>query len=194
MTSSRQRGWVPLAALALTLVICPAARAGLLISTQDLGGGLFQYDLTVVDTGVVNPLTMMPEPISGLNIIDASARFGLDSTSVIMAPQSIGGNPAASWGFFSPFPPFAPDLNFFSLDPAGDVPIGGSMAGFMFQSTTDPSTLPPSGLTYGVDYDFVGSSGAQLVPEPATWILALTGLFAVSVAWRVKTRKPGRSS
>ena len=168
----KQRGWVPLGAVAIILVMCPPGHADLLISTQVLGGGLYQYNLTVVDTGVVNPLTGMPEPVSGLNIIDANTLFGLDSSSVIMAPQSIGGNPAASWDFFPPFPPLVSELNFFSLDPTGDVPIGGSLGGFLFQSTTAPSTLPAGGLTYGIDYDFIVSSGVQAVavPEPATWI------------------------
>src|SRR5215831_1413928 len=70
---------------------------------DSLGGGVFQYNLTLNNTGGL-------EPLSGLLLVNAGSVFGLDDTSVIDAPQEVGGNLMADWGFFAPLPPILDGL------------------------------------------------------------------------------------
>jgi PEP-CTERM motif len=131
-----------------------------------LGGGLFQYSITIN-----NPAD---QPIAGLNILDANSTFGLTPESIITAPSN--------WDFFAPDPALGVDeLNFFSLTQTGDVPIGGSLGGFIFQSTTDPGTIN------SLRSDLIGANGSQ-IPEPATMLLLGTGLAGVALKIR-KRRK-----
>src|ERR1700730_1297284 len=109
--------------LVLTLGFQAWAAPMVLFSVDDLGGGFFQYDLTVSNNAGT-------EPLSGLLVLNGGSVFGLDATSIIGAPQDIGGNPAADWSFFAPLPPFVDILSYFSLDTAGDVPINGVLGGF----------------------------------------------------------------
>jgi hypothetical protein len=133
-------------------------------AVDNLGGGLFQYDLTLTDH--------FADPLSGLNILFAHSVFGLTDVSVISAP--------AGWGFFAPFPPYVNELNWFSLNPGTDVPVGGSLGGFVFLSTTDPATLEPGNLTFD---DIDGTTGRQLeipIPDqPNPVLLLTTGLVAL---------------
>jgi hypothetical protein len=150
-------------------------------TTTNLGGGLFQYDLTVDNTGGA-------EPIQGLSILNGNSVFGLDGTSTIGAPQDIGGNPAADWFFLPPGPP--PDsLDYISLDVTADVPVNGSLGGFFFRSMKDPSTL--SGNQFAVD--LIGSlTGGPIqggggiaqppptaIPEPSTVVLLTVGVLGL---------------
>jgi hypothetical protein len=84
-----------LCALALTLSAEAWAAPMVLFDVNDLGGGLFQYDLTVDNTGG-------SEPLNGLLVLQGGSVFGLDPTSAIGAPQDVGGNPAADWSFIAP--------------------------------------------------------------------------------------------
>jgi hypothetical protein len=130
-----------------------------------LGGGLFQYSITIN-----NPAD---QPISGLNILNANSIFGLDLASIITAPPN--------WDFFAPDPAFGVDeLNFFSLVPSADAPIGGSLQGFIFQSTTDPSTIS------SLRYDLIGGVSGSQIPEPVTILLLGTGLAGVALKIRKK--------
>ena len=125
-----------------------------------LGGGLFQYSLTIN-----NPAD---QPISGLNLLDANSIFGLIPDSIITAPPN--------WSFFAPDPDLGIDeLNFFSLIPSADVPLGGSLGGFIFQSTTDPSTIS------SLRYDLIGGTSGSQIPEPATLLLLSTGIAGVAL-------------
>jgi hypothetical protein len=169
MAQRFRRIW--LCVVVLSLVASTQSRAiSIFYDPKDLTGGLFQYNLVVDNTGGT-------EPISGLLVLHGNSAFGLDATSVISAPQDIAGNPAADWFFFppDPGPPLVDSLDYFSLNPAGDVPINGVQGGFFFTSLKDPNTI--GGDDFRVD--LVGSiSGAQifqgraqLVPEPSTIIL-----------------------
>jgi hypothetical protein len=156
-------------ALLLTFTMGQPTRAELIYTVEDVGGGLFQYNFTLINRGFINPFTGMPEPLSGLNFIHAQSEFGLDETSTINAP--------AGWDFFAPLPPFIDELNYFSLSAASDIPIGDSLEGFSFQSTVGTTIYTP--VTFPCDdYDVIGIiSNGQLicVPEPASLILLLLG-------------------
>ncbi len=182
-------------ALALTFVISARSWAvAVYYTTSNLGGGLFQYDLTVDNTGGT-------EPIIGLTIVKGNSVFGLDSTSTIGAPQDIGGDTSADWAYFAPGPP--PDsLDYFSPNSAADVPINGTLGGFFFVSSKNPSTLT------GNDFEFDligGTSGGSIfggggggivqplpsssVPEPETYLLIGIGVVVMlSYIWRRRQR------
>ena len=159
--------------LAIMLMLAawrPASATPLQFTVDNLGGGLFQYNLTLNDP--------FSEPLSGLNILHANTVFGLDNTSVIGAP--------AGWDFFAPLPLVVDELNFFSLSPATDVPIGSSLGGFFFQSTTDPATLGPGDFTFDV---IGGTSGKQLsVPDQTdSWCLLSTSLVClIAYGWHCR--------
>jgi hypothetical protein len=65
--------------------------------------------------------------------------------------------------------------------PSADVPIGGSLGGFTFQSTTDPSTIG------SIRSDLIGGTSGSQLPEPATMLLLGSGL--AGVALRICKRK-----
>jgi hypothetical protein len=143
-----------------------------------LGGGLFEYDITVYNSAGL-------EPIQGLLLFNAGTNFGLDDTSVIGAPQNVGGNAAANWSFFAPAP-FADQLSYFSLIPAGDIPVGGTLDGFTFQSFTDPSTVTAADF----QIDVVGSTShgeipTTLIPEPSSLTLSVI-LVALGVIYHAR--------
>lgn len=146
----------------------PALATPLQFTVDYLGGGLFQYNLSLSDP--------FNEPLSGLNILRANTIFGLNDSSVIGQP--------AGWGDFAPLPPLVDELNFFSLSPVTDVPLGGSLGGFYFQSTTDPAALPPGAFAFDV---IGGTSGKQLsVPDHSnSGLLLFTSLAGlIACGWR----------
>jgi hypothetical protein len=81
--------WLFLTLLTLT-ARSPAGATPLEFTVDNLGGGLFRYDLTLNN--------QFSEPLSGLNVFRGYSVFGLDITSIIAAP--------AGWDFFGPFAPF----------------------------------------------------------------------------------------
>jgi len=164
---------VTLYASVLILAVGQSCWAEVIYTVKDLGGGLFLYKFTLIDQGFINPITGLPEPVSGLNLLHAHSDFGLDETSTIGAPSG--------WDFFAPLPPLVDELNFFSLSPSADVPIGNSLEGFSFQSTVGVAVSIPTIFPCG-HYDVIGSiSNTQLscVPEPASLILMVIGIGLV---------------
>jgi len=163
------------AMLSLLLATSAASAAPtLVINTTDLGGGNWQYDMTLSNTGGT-------EPLSGLNLLSANTIFGLDDTSTITAPSG--------WDYFAPLPPSVDELNYFSLSSASDVDVDDSLSGFSFESTTDPNTLDWNSL----EADAIGGTSSTqipliITPEPATGLL-----LAMALAAQAAARKPGRA-
>ena len=154
------------------LVSAPASAVPFVtVLATDLGGGLFQYDLTLHNAGGA-------EPLSGLNVLHANSVFGLTAGSTISAP--------AGWSHFAPLPPFVDELNFFSLTNPSDVAVDASLAGFSFQSTTGWSSVATSFEVEGIG----GTTSSQIpfgnaivTPEPGTAVLLAVAL-AVQAALR----------
>jgi len=161
-----------------TLVLLASPRAFatpvVLYSVDDLGGGLFRYNLAVDNNGG-------SEALSGLDVLNGDTVFGLDGNSAVGQP--------AGWSHFSPLPPLVHDLDYFSLAPGGDVPVGGVRGGFSFESTTDPNAI--AGDDFAVEGIGATSASqiplgdAELVPEPATGLLLLLGASGLAARrWR----------
>src|SRR5215475_11878566 len=112
LMSKRMHGTRPRLGLLLAIVALATSAAtaapNVTFTATPLGGGLFQYDLTMNDVGG-------SEPFSGLDILNANSVFGLTSGSAIGAP--------AGWSFFAPLPPLVDELDFFSLAGASDVAV-----------------------------------------------------------------------
>jgi len=150
-----------------------------LFSVNDLGGGVFQYNLTVDNQAG-------SEPLSGLLVLNGGSVFGLDASSVIGAPQAVNGNASVNWGFIAPFLPL-PNfpgniLSYFTIDPAGDIPVNASLGGFFFQSTENPANLSINDFAViGIGASTAGEiplGNAQLVPEPSSVFLSAFGIAA----------------
>jgi hypothetical protein len=151
-------------ATVLVLCFCRPVEASVIatVATNNLGSGEFQYDFAIDNrTGTV--------PIAGLLIEGGGTIFSLDLSSAVGAP--------AGWDFLSPLPPFDDLLSYFALATVSNIPIGGSLGGFTFQSTRNPSTLA------GIDVVLVGSDSSQvpyrITPEPATVAMVFLAAGAV---------------
>ena len=169
-------------ALAVALLVASPQASALPIvhySVSALGGGLFQYNLSVDNGGGA-------EALSGLDVLHAGSVFGLGAGSAIGEP--------AGWMSFAPLPPSIDDLDYFSRGPASDIPLGGSLGGFSFRSTKDPSTI--AGNDFAVEG--IGATSAtqtdlgvaQLVPEPSIASLVAAGLTALGLGRRTRLSAP----
>ncbi len=167
--------WMRICLFVIVLAAATTTRTSAIpleFTVDDLGGGMFHYSLTLNN--------QFGESLSGLNIFHGFSVFGLDHTSVIGFPSG--------WDFFAPLPPLVDELNWFSLSPATDVPIGGSLSGFTFQSTTDPATLTSGNFGFDV---ISGQTGRQLtVPEQTNtgWLLISSIACLLSFKWRCQRR------
>src|SRR5262249_55856633 len=83
-------------------------------------------------------------------------------------------------------------LYYFSPSSSTDIPVGGALGGFTFQSATNPITLGiPIGMTVAaprrIDYGVVLSiSGIQVVPvpEPSSLGMGVTAaMLCLGYAW-----------
>jgi hypothetical protein len=158
------------ALLSILTAVSAAAVPTLVIDSTNLGGGIWQYDLTLVNDGG-------SEPLSGLNLVNAYSIFGLDDTSTITAP--------AGWDYFAPLPPTVDELNWFSLSAASDIDVGDSLGGFSFESTTDPGAVNFNTL----EADAIGGTSSEqiplvITPEPATGLLVAVALAAQAIRRR----------
>jgi len=165
--------------LGLTATSRASAAPIVTFSMTDLGGGLYQYDLSVDNTGGA-------EPLSGLNVLNANTVFDLDQSSTISAP--------AGWLFFAPLPPLVDELNFFSLANGDDIAVNDSLDGFSFESTTAPWDIG-----WNFEVEAIGGTtssqiplpNAVLLPEPSTGLL-LGAALAVQAAVRRRTLRVAR--
>lgn len=168
--------------LATMLLATPLAHASPMVffSVEDGDFGLSQYNLTVDNQGGA-------EPLSGLLVLNANSLFGVDDTTFVGAPQSIGGDPVASWSFLPPVPPFIDILTYFSLDPLADIPIGARLGGFFFQSALDPSAVIGNGFAVEAIGAISGAeiplANAILVPEPSSLLLLALGAAVQACLW-----------
>jgi hypothetical protein len=175
--------------LALTLGSQAWASPMVFFGVDDLGGGFFQYNLSIDNSDG-------SEPLSGLLVLNGGSVFGLDPSSAVGAPQDIGGNPAANWSFIAPFPPFVDILSYFSLDPAGDVPINGVLAGFFFQSMENPNNLSNDDFAVvGIGANSGGEiplGNAQFVDEPSSLSLLCFGVVGSVLLRASQSRRRGK--
>jgi hypothetical protein len=176
--------------LILTLGVEAEASPTVFFGVDNLGGGIFQYNLIINNSGG-------SEPLSGLLVLHGGSVFGLDATSAIGAPQDVGGNPAADWSFIAPFFPFVDILSYFSLNPAADVPINGVLMGFFFQSMENPENVNDNDFAVvGIGANSAGEiplGNAQFVREPSSLTLLCFGLAGTAIvsfvrqSWRRAT-------
>ncbi len=180
MSTCRQLTGPWLYAFVLTLMLCRHASGApsVLFSVNDLGGGVFQYNLFVDNRGG-------SEPLSGLNVLNGNSVFDLDASSVI--------GPPPNWSFLPPLPPLIDDLDFFSVQSSADVQMGGVLGGFFFQSTLDPSVVRSSGFAVeGIgerSASQIPLGNAQLVPEPSSVLFLSVGITGVALL--MGRRTPG---
>jgi hypothetical protein len=163
------------AAIVLAVGISALADPVVTYTATPLAGGFFQYDMTVNNTGG-------SEPLEGLIVLFGASVFDLDSSSTIGTP--------AGW---SDEPPLVDPLFYSSGSPGTDIPIGGSLSGFSFQSDTNPSTLEPGNFAVaGVgsnDSNEILLGDAQHVPEAD----ATFAQFALAVGLSLLIRHAQRS-
>ncbi len=110
------------AAIVLAAGLSALADPVVTYTTAPLLGGFFEYDMTVMNVGGTQPL-------SGLLVLNGSTAFDLGPGSTIGTPS--GWSSALTAG----------PLAYMSPSMSTDIPIGGTLSGFSFQSDTDPSTL-----------------------------------------------------
>jgi hypothetical protein len=146
-----------------------AADLDLSLLYTDLGGGIFQYELTVNNQGT--------EDVSIVSITDAPVG-DLLITSSLTAPTGFVGSYDSGLGFID----FLEDTDLFAA--------GTTHGGFTFQSGFAPGAYFTSfeALTSGGD-PMVG--GVTIIPEPSGLMLFAIGLAGL-IAWRGSREKEWR--
>ena len=143
--------WIRMSFCALTLLTtaCMQVRAqSFQVTTDSLGGGMFDYHFLIDNTGG-------SEPLQGVLLFNANSTFGLDASSSISAPTG--------WNFFAPVPPVVDQISYMSPGPVNDIPVNSTLDGFSFVSAVDPSTVNASAFNI-FNIDGVGSNTAQDIP------------------------------
>ena len=168
-------------AISLLAICLPGRAQTVKYSTDNLGGGMFQYNLRIDNRAGA-------DPIAGLNVMHGFSVFGLTSASTIVAPTD--------WAFFEPFPgpPLLDELQYFSSNPMSDAAAGGTLMGFGFISARDPITVKGSDFAFDFvrgspPYDNFGASVATVPEMPSGVGLAagLSALLALHRCFRKRT-------
>ncbi len=170
---------VPIAASVManrTLVAAETASAT--ITDQPLGGGVFQYNVALKDTGTTNVGTLWFSWVPGED-------FMTTSPTNVLAPANWAGavmHAGATDGYSIQF-----------VNSSGSLTPGNTLSGFKFDSTMTPAQMAGDSVFYPttpVTTSFVYSgapfsdagfqlTGAVQTPEPSSFILAALGGIGV---------------
>lgn len=176
----------PVLAVASMLSASPS-RANLAASAQvtatQLGGGEYQYDITLNDTGTTNVGTFWFSWVPGLDFMSVSPTSILSPTGWVDAITHGGATDgyAIQW-----------------IDDGAALSAGNSLAGFQFDSTLTPAQLAaasPINSAFPTTTSFVyigkpfADPGSQFVasvtptatPEPGTLAIAALGLGLLAI-------------
>jgi hypothetical protein len=129
-----------------------------------LGGGVFQYDVSVSNTG--------PQDVVIVTLADAPMGDGLIDPS-LTAPGGFGALYDPDLGLID----FFEDTELFA--------VGTTHGGFAFQSSASPPTHFTSFAALDLDGGFI-SGAITVVPEPVGAVLALSGLAVLAAVRRCR--------
>lgn len=135
-----------------------AATATVGISVTDIGMGIFQYDLTIANTGT--------EDISIISINDAPLNDTIILTTLQSPPD-----------FFASYDPGLGIIDF--LEDTSTFTAGSVTTGFAFQSDTAPDTAFQDFSGFTTLGEPVTFSANAVVPEPSVAALAFAGIIGL---------------
>ena len=146
--------------LSLALGVSATANAALAVNLEPtlLGGGVFQYEVSVSNTG--------PRDVVIVTITDAPTADALIESS-LTAPAGFGALYTSDFGFIDLFE----GTELFGA--------GTTHGGFTFQSSASAATGFTSFEAFDVDANFISGS-TTVVPVPAGILLALSGLAVLA--------------
>ncbi|HEX9581259.1 MAG TPA: hypothetical protein VF970_09175 [Gemmatimonadales bacterium] len=149
-------GW---AILLWGLAATATADLAVVLVPTPLGGGVFQYDVSVSNTG--------PQDVVIVTLADAPISDPLIEPSLIAPPGFV-----ASYDSGLGFIDFLESTDLFA--------VGTTHGGFAFQSSASPPTHFTSFAALDLDGGFI-SGAITVVPEPVGAVLALSGLAVLAM-------------